>query len=297
MNRAYILVAALTLSSASLAAPLDDAATKYTTIQVERHDKVLVAKFHNPPRHTMNPTMVAELSDLLTHVEDDEQSRVLVLTGAAQGVFIASYDVGEIGRSNAGPTTQGEITVQDPKPELHKLHQALLKIEALSKPVIAAINGRAHGGGFETALACDFRLMPENGSVGLPETGIGIIPGGGGTQRLSRLIGPGKAKELILLGKTVDGVTAEKLGMVTRTVDADKLIEESMALANQLAARPAIALKQAKRAIREGYNLPLEDALRVEQDAYYKAARSEETRNLFKGRGLTTPERKKVSAD
>jgi enoyl-CoA hydratase/carnithine racemase len=167
------------------------------------------------------------------------------------------------------------------------MHQALLKIEALSKPVIAAINGRAHGGGFETALACDFRLMPTNGSVGLPETGIGIIPGGGGTQRLSRLIGPGKAMELILLGKAVDGVAAEKLGMVTRAVEAEKLMNEAMALANQLAARPAVALKQAKRAIREGYNLPLEDALRIEQDAYYKAARSEETRNLFKARGMT----------
>jgi enoyl-CoA hydratase len=275
------------LSAASLAAPLDDAATKYTTIQIERRDKVLVARFHNPPRHTMNPTMVAELSDLLTHVESDEQTRVLVLTGAAQGVFIASYDVGEIGRSNAAPTTQGEITAENPKPDLHKMHQALLKIEALSKPVIAAINGRAHGGGFETSLACDFRLMPINGTVGLPETGIGIIPGGGGTQRLSRLIGIARAKELILLGKTVDGATAEKLGMVTRAVEPDKLMDEALALANLLAARPTTALKQAKRAIHEGYNLPLEDALRIEQDAYYKAARSDETRELFKSRGLT----------
>ena len=292
MNRAYFLVTALMLSSASaFAAPLDDAATKYTTIQIERRDKVLVAKFHNPPRHTMNPTMVAELSDLLTHVESDAQTRVLVLTGAAQGVFIASYDVGEIGRSNAAPTTQGEITAENPKPELHKMHQALLKIEALSKPVIAALNGRAHGGGFETALACDFRFVTTNGSVGLPEVGIGIIPGGGGTQRLPRLIGPGKAKELIFLGKVVDGVTAEKLGMVTRAVEPEKLMDEALAFANQLAAKPAVSLKQAKRALREGYNLPLEDALRIEQDAYYKAARSEETRNLFKGRGLT-PEKK-----
>jgi len=281
-----ILFAALLVSATSLAAPLDDAAAQYTTIKVERREKILIASFHNPPRHTMNPTMVAELSDLLTHVESDEQTRVLVLTGAAQGVFIASYDVGEIGRSNAGPTTQGEITAADPKPELHKMHQALLKIEALSKPVIAAINGRAAGGGFETTLACDFRFITTNGSVGLPEVGIGIIPGGGGTQRLPRLIGFGKAKELIFLGKIVDGITAEKLGMVTRAVEPEKLMEETLAFANQLALRPAVSLKQAKRAIRDGFDLPLENALRIEQDAYYKAARSEETRNLFKSRGL-----------
>ena len=284
-NQSILTLLMLCCTSSLLAAPLDDAASKFTTIQIERRDKVLIAKFHNPPRHTMNPTMVAELSDLLTHVEGDEQTRVLLLTGAAQGVFIASYDVGEIGKSNAGPTTQGEITAENPKPELHKMHQALLKIEALSKPVIAAINGRAHGGGYETALACDFRLIATNGSVGLPETGIGIIPGGGGTQRLARLIGPGRAKELILLGKSVDGVTAEKLGMVTRAVEPEKLLDEALALANQLAQRPAVALKQAKRAIREGYNLPLEEALRIEQDAYYKAARSEETRALFRARG------------
>jgi enoyl-CoA hydratase/carnithine racemase len=110
MNQSILFVSALMLSIQSIAAPLDDAASKYTTIQVERSDKILIAKFHNPPRHTMNPTMVAELSDLLTHVENDAQTRVLIVTGAAQGVFIASYDVGEIGRTNAAPTTQGEIT-------------------------------------------------------------------------------------------------------------------------------------------------------------------------------------------
>jgi enoyl-CoA hydratase/carnithine racemase len=116
---------------------------------------------------------------------------------------------------------------------------------------------------------------------------IGIVPGGGGTQRLPRLIGLGKAKELILLGRVVDGVEAEKLGMVTRAVPPDRLIGEALALARQLAARPAVSLRQAKRALREGADLPLEQALRIEQDAYYKAARSEETRELFKARTQT----------
>jgi enoyl-CoA hydratase len=273
----------------SAAAPLDDAAANYKTIRIERKGPVLIARFYNPPLHVMNAAMVAELSDLLTHVETDQQTRVLVLTGGAPGVFIAHYDVGEIGKAGEAPSTAGEMTADGKAPELHNMHKALLQIEALSKPVIAAINGRAHGGGLETALACDFRFMTRDGSVGLPEVTIGIIPGGGGTQRLPRLIGRAKAKELIMLGKSVDGETAERLGIVTRAVEADKLLDETLAFANQLAAIPAVSLKQVKRVFREGLDLPLEKALAVEQDAFFKAVRSEETRKLFRGRQQTSP--------
>jgi enoyl-CoA hydratase/carnithine racemase len=272
--------------SFAFAAPLEDAAADYKTIRIERQGPVLIGRFDNPPRHVMNPTMVAELTDLLQHVEADAQTRVLVLTGAATGVFIAHYDTDDIGRKAAQNTTEGEIGRDGKLPELHAMHKALLAIEKLSKPVIAAINGRAHGGGFETALACDFRIMAKNGSVGLPEVGIGIIPGGGGTQRLPRLIGPGKARELIMLGTAVDGETAERLGMVTRAVAPDQLMTETLALANQLAARPAVSLKQVKRVFLEGLDLPLGEALAIEQDAYRKASRSEETRALFRSRGL-----------
>ncbi|MGH9763573.1 MAG: enoyl-CoA hydratase/isomerase family protein, partial [Blastocatellia bacterium] len=147
------------------AAPLDDAAASYKTIRIERKGPVLIARFSNPPLNTMNSTMVAELSDLLSHVETDQQTRVLVLTGGAPGVFIAYYDIGEIGRLTSASPTDGEIAPNGDLPELHYMHKALLQIEALSKPVIAAINGRAHGGGLETALACDFRFITKDGSV------------------------------------------------------------------------------------------------------------------------------------
>lgn len=243
------------------AAPLEDAAADYRLIRVERIGAIIVARFDNPPRHVLNPAMVGELRDLLAHVEADADARVLVLTGAAPNVFIAHYDTGEIGRKGAQNSAAGEIGPDGQIPELHEMHKALLAIEKLSKPVIAAINGRAHGGGLETALACDFRFMTKTGSVGLPEVGIGIIPGGGGTQRLPRLIGLAKARELIMLGTPVDGETAERLGIVTRAVDADQLMSQTMTFANQLAAKPAISLKQIKRALREGLALPLEQAL------------------------------------
>jgi enoyl-CoA hydratase len=273
------------------AAALDDAAANYATIRVARDGPILIARFDNPPRHVMNPRMVAELTDLLAHVETDAQTRVLVLTGAAEGVFIAHYDVGEIGRGVAAaataPATIQSATTPGGKPALHGLHKALLAIEHLSKPVIAAINGRAHGGGYETALACDFRFITTNGSVGLPEVTIGIIPGGGGTQRLPRLIGAGKARELIMLGTAVDGVTAERYGMVTRAVEPERLMSETLAFANRLAAQPAVSLKQIKRAFSEGLSLPLEEGLAIEQDGFFKASRSEETRALFRERGLS----------
>ena len=277
--------------AAASAAQLDEAAAKYKTIQIERKGPVLVGRFFNPPLHVMNAAMVAELSDFLTQVEADAQTRVLVLTGAAQGIFIAHYDVGEIGTAaGAASTRTGEITADGKEPELHDMHKALLQIEALSKPVIAAINGRAHGGGLETALACDFRFMAKGGQVGFPEATIGIIPGGGGTQRLPRLIGPGKAKELIMLGKSVDAETAERLGIVTRAVEPDKLMEETLAFAGKLVAIPAVSLKQLKRVFRETANLPLQQGLIIEQDAFFKAARSEETRKLFRAREQAKPE-------
>ena len=277
--------------AAASAAQLDEAAAKYKTIQIERKGPVLVGRFFNPPLHVMNAAMVAELSDFLTRVEADPQTRVLVLTGAAQGIFIAHYDVSEIGTAaGAASTRTGEITADGKEPELHDMHKALLQIEALSKPVIAAINGRAHGGGLETALACDFRFMAKGGQVGFPEATIGIIPGGGGTQRLPRLIGPGKAKELIMLGKSVDAETAERLGIVTRAVEADKLMEETFAFAGKLVAFPAVSLKQLKRVFRETANLPLQQGLIIEQDAFFKAARSEETRKLFRAREQAKPE-------
>jgi enoyl-CoA hydratase/carnithine racemase len=278
-----LVILAQTSAAQSSGAQLDNAAAKYKTIQVERKGPVLVAKFFNPPAHVMNAAMVAELSDLLTHVEADQQTRVLVLTGAAPGVFIAHYDVAEIGSLTGPPgTTTGEITADGKEPELHYMHKALLQIEALSKPVIAAINGRTHGGGLETALACDFRFISKGGSVGFPEVTIGIIPGGGGTQRLPRLIGPGKAKEIIMTGKSVDAETAERLGIVNRVIEPDKLMEETLAFANQLATISPVSLKAVKRVFREALSLPLEKALVIEQDAFFKAARSEETRKRFR---------------
>jgi enoyl-CoA hydratase/carnithine racemase len=232
----------------------------------------------------MNAAMVAELSDFLQRVERDDQVRVVVLTGAGEGVFIAHYDVGEIaaaGSTGAASVPTSPIRSGAGEVRLHGMHRALLAIENLPKPVIAAINGRAHGGGYETALACDFRLMARGGSVGLPEVRIGIIPGGGGTQRLPRLIGRGRAMDIILRGRVVDAETALSYGMVDRVVEAEKLLDETMALARELAALPAVSLAAVKQVFREAFHLPLVEALGVEQKAFFEALGSEETRKIL----------------
>lgn len=262
-----------------MAAEIDDATKDYRLIKTERRGPVFIARFYNPPRNLMTAPMVAELSDLLAKVDKADEVRVLILTGGVDGYFIQHYDVAEL-------VTTAEAAVQNPAigagPDLHGTHQTYLRIEALSKPVIAAINGMAHGGGFELALACDFRYLAKGYTVGLPEVNVGILPGAGGTQRLPRLIGLGRALDLILRGQVVDAETAERYGMVHRALEPEKLLDEAMALANQLAALPPLAVSLAKQSMRRGIDMPLQDALRLEEDNFWKLMRSEDAIRLMK---------------
>ena len=226
MRRFVYAIPFLLAGSAAVANELDEAVEKYEYLQGERNGPVYVAKFYNPPTNLMNAGMVSELRDLLAKIEADEQTRVLVFTGGVENYFIQHYDVGELDQTATALKNNPELF---PGPELHDTHKAYLEIEALSKPVIAAINGQAAGGGFELALACDFRILSKPGVVGLPEANVGILPGAGGTVRLPRLIGQAKAKELMMQGLVVDAETAERLGMVNKAVPVDDLMAESNA--------------------------------------------------------------------
>jgi enoyl-CoA hydratase/carnithine racemase len=248
---------------------MDDAVKGYKYIQGERHEAVFVAKFYNPPTNLMNAPMVTELRDLLRKVEADEQTRVLVFTGGVPNYFIQHYDVGELS------------TTADAASQNAAIGSAYLEIEALSKPVIAAINGQAHGGGFELALACDFRIMTDPGSVGLPEVNVGILPGAGGTVRLPRLIGVARAKQLILQGYVADAKTAVDYGMVMRAVPPDQLMTEAMAVATRLASLPPQSLALVKKVINQSADMPLRDALRLEEDSFWQLMRSEDAQRLM----------------
>ena len=275
LKRGAVAMAALSMPVLAHAAPLDDAMKTYKLLQCAREGAVLVVKFYNPPTNLMNAPMVAELSDLLTKVEADEVTRVLVFTGGVPNFFIQHYDVGELD-STAAAIDKG-ATVSS-STELHATHQAYLQIEELSKPVIAAINGQAHGGGFELALACDFRILTNPGSVGLPEANVGIIPGAGGTVRLPRLIGAARAKELMMQGIVADAETAERYGMVMKAVPPDQLMPEAMKLAARLASLPPLSMKNIKKVVNTTPTLPIRDALRIEEDLFWENMGSDEAK-------------------
>lgn len=251
----------------------------YKFIDTSQEGSALIGRMDNPPRNLLNAPMVGELHALADEAEANESVRTLVLTGAAEGIFITHYDVGELSKASDWAREQeAPVEAQD----LHPMHQLLLKLQRLSKPVIAAINGTAMGGGCELALACDFRLMAKSGVIGLPEVRVGILPGAGGTQRMTRLLGTAKALELMLLGEVLDAESAERVGLVHRAVEPDRLLPETLDLAKELAQRPPLSLALIKRCVLEGSELPLVDGLRLEQQAFGQTMRSDDASRLMR---------------
>lgn len=252
---------------------------EYQYLTTRREKQALVATLLNPPRNFMNAPMVADLGMLVEEAGADAEVRTLVLTGGVEGIFITHYDVGEL--SGAANAAQESPATGD-GPELHQMHQTLLKLQELPKPVIAAINGMAMGGGCELALACDFRYMAIGGVIGLPEVRVGILPGGGGTQRMTRLLGTAKALELMMLGEIIDAETAERIGLVHRAVPASELLAEALKLAHELADRPPLSVGLIKQCVLQGSEMPLRDGLKFEQDAFGKTMRSDDARRLMR---------------
>ncbi|HEY8768582.1 MAG TPA: enoyl-CoA hydratase/isomerase family protein [Dehalococcoidia bacterium] len=254
--------------------------TDYKYLETRREGATLVATINNPPQNFLNATIVQELTSLAAQVAADESVRVFVLTGGVDGIFITHYDVGELAGASDVARDRESFGAGG---ELHGMHKLLLALQDLRVPVIAAINGTAMGGGCELALACDFRIKSTEGVMGLPEVRVGILPGAGGTQRMTRLLGLAKAMELMLLGNTVDGATAERIGLVHRAVAPERVLEEALELAGELAKRPPLSIALIKQCILKGSEMPLLDALRFEQEAFWKTMRSEDAGRLMRG--------------
>ena len=243
------------------------------SVSLQRSGSVAVATLSNPPRHTMTAHTVADLARVADAVEADPALRVLVLTGGGEGVFVAHYEVGELA-AMAERNVAREAPASKPG-ELHPLHRVLLCLESLRAVTIAALNGNAAGGGCELALACDFRVMADGPfRIGLPETSVGIIPGAGGTQRMARLLGTARALDLVLHGQLVAPPEALSLGLVHRLLPAAGFRAAALEFATALASRSPLALAEAKRAIRRGVELPLEEGLALEQLGFERTMRS-----------------------
>lgn len=230
----------------------------YETLLVERHERVAIITINRPDkRNALNIKTREEGAALLEDLRNDASVGVVVFTGAGDKAFIAGADIGEF----AGRTAMMQRDVMTAR-------SLFTAIDTFPKPVIAMINGYCLGGGCELALACDIRIASETASFGQPEINLGIIPGGGGTQRLTRLVGEGKAMELILSGEIIDAKTAYEIGLVNHVFPADQLQAKTMEIANRIAVKSPMALSLAKEAVKLASRSNLDDGLRREVDLF-----------------------------
>jgi len=230
----------------------------FETLRLDRQGRVAIITINRPDkRNALNIKTREEGAALLDQLREDDSVGVVVFTGAGDKAFVAGADIGEFAGRTA--ITQREVMTS---------RSLFTAIDTFPKPVIAMINGYCLGGGCELALACDIRIASENASFGQPEINLGIIPGGGGTQRLPRLVGEGKAMEMILTGEIIDARTAFTIGLVNHVVPADQLQAKTLEMANRIAEKSPIALQLAKEAVKLASKSNLDEGLRREVDLF-----------------------------
>jgi enoyl-CoA hydratase len=224
------------------------AADRIATVTVNRPDKL----------NALNDAVMGDIGGAMAAARDDADVGVVVVTGAGEKAFVAGADIGELAKQ----------TVLGGKAKSLRGQAVLDSIERLGKPVIAAVNGYAFGGGLELALSCHLRWFASTAKVGLPEVGLAIIPGYGGTQRLPRIVGRGRALELILTGNPIDAATAERWGLANGVAEPAELTAKVRAVATTLLSRGPLALAMAMEAVLRGTSTSQEEGQRIECDLF-----------------------------
>ncbi len=229
-------------------------------------DAVAVITLNRPPVNALNPALIGDIDAAIARAEDPDV-RAVVITGTphfAAGAditgFQAAFDSGAKERQATG------------------LSEAVLRLENLHKPTIAAIRGFALGGGLELAMGADFRYLAEGARVGQPEILLGIIPGAGGTQRLARIVGPQRCKEMCMTGRHVSAEEASRIGLADRVVPDDELLDAALDAARAFAEGPTVAYAAVKRAIARGVDRPLDDGLAIEAEQFARVFQTEDAR-------------------
>jgi enoyl-CoA hydratase len=227
---------------------------EFETIVYQKQNKILEIILNRPDRlNAINKKLSEELEGAIDVAAEDSEVKVIIFSGNGNS-FCAGADIKEM---NFNSLEEVEVF-------LKKIHALFNKIENIEKPTIAAINGYALGGGCELALLCDIRIASERSTIGVPEIKMGFLPGAGGTQRLPRLIGIGNALEMLFTGEPLDANSAYRIGLFNKVVEHGKLMDEALKLAGILVDRSALAIKMAKKLVKNGINMDLKSALKFE---------------------------------
>ncbi|HET7521883.1 MAG TPA: enoyl-CoA hydratase-related protein [Bacillales bacterium] len=232
-------------------------------VKYETEGRIGIITVDSPPVNALDRQVITELSDIVDRIGDDVG--VVIVTGAGEKAFVAGADIKEFPQMKADDGERLCLRGQ----------RVFQKLSDLKQPVIAAVDGYALGGGLELALACDFRVATKKSNLGLPETSLGVIPGYGGTQRLARLIGPGKAKQMIFSAEPLHAEEAYRVGLVEALTEKD-VMEAAKEWANKILKRGPIAVQAAKKAVNAGLETTLEEGLKLEAQQFGVAADSED---------------------
>ena len=231
----------------------------YENILFEIEDGIAIITINRPKvLNALNIATVKEIKAAFTRIEEDPNIGAAIITGAGEKSFVAGADINEISRLTPASGVKFALNGQS----------ALNLIQYMQKPVLAAVNGFALGGGCELAMACHLRFASENARFGQPEVNLGLIPGYGGTQRLPRLVGKGRAYEMILSARPIDAATAERIGLVNRVVPQAELMAECEKMAKAIAKRGPLAVKYCLEAVDRGLNMSLDDGLALEANLF-----------------------------
>jgi enoyl-CoA hydratase len=245
---------------------MEDKNMIYEFLQCEIEEKVAVVTINRPPVNPLNTQVFQELSSLFDNLDTNDEVRAIILTGSGEKAFVAGADINEMAHLDLVGVNK-----------MNKISRAVFtKIENTTKPVIAALNGLALGGGLELALACDLRISSEKAKFSFPEVGLGIIPGGGGTQRLQKIVGQGIAKELLYFGDMFDAQRALDLQIVNKVVPVAEVLTVAKEWAQKLAQKPPVALQMAKLAVNTGANTDLGSGLTIESTCFGNAFATED---------------------
>jgi enoyl-CoA hydratase/carnithine racemase len=247
---------------------------EWQNIRTEVEDRIALLTIDHPPVNSFNKQVVSELDEAIDELLTDDEVKAIVITGGGTNAFVAGADIPEIKALLENP----EEGYGEARAFIERGQGVHLKIETASKPVIAAINGFCLGGGLELAMSCHMRICSDRARLGQPEINLGLIPGWGGTQRLARIVGKGKALEMILTGDMITAQEAYRIGLVNKVVPAGAILKEARGLARKIVSKSKFPIAATLDAVTKGLEARIEEGLEIEKEQFVGLADTEDIR-------------------